>query len=178
MTLSGITLLCYLAFLLVGLLRMRRFGAKPADLLTFVCHLSVFFWLIFLFVFLSSEEYLSRGLRAPNDSWMPWSCLLLGVLLLPVMVRDMARGMRARGHDPTTEERDAAFQALRRQYPGAGVTLIVGAAWLIFLSGRTFGFFLSHIWLIVLSIGASVAVGWIIVRLINHRRLPHKGSVS
>src|SRR5258708_37353217 len=87
------TLICYLIFAVLGILRMRQFGKNLPDLLTFVGHPSIFFWLLFLFMFLSSDEYVARGLHTSNESWMSWSFLLLRGLFIPIMIRVMVHGL-------------------------------------------------------------------------------------
>ncbi len=129
------TLICYLIFAVLGILRMRQFGKNLPDLLTFVGHTTIFFWLLFLFMFLSSDQYVARGLHTSNESWMSWPCLLLSGLLIPIMIRDMVRGGPSERIRITPEEREAAIQAVRGQYPRAVVELIICASWLIFLGG-------------------------------------------
>jgi hypothetical protein len=69
------------------------------------------------------------------------------------------------------------LQEAKRRYPAATATLIIGVFWMVFIGEGTFGYLRSHFWPIMLGMGASAALGWIIVTLIN-RRLPHKGAVS
>ncbi len=177
MTLSMI-LVVYVALVALATLRARQDGTKVFYLVAFAVNTAAICWLLFLFGFLSSGEYVAQGLRAPGHSWLPWGCLFLAVLLMPITIIGLARGERSQHHEMTPDEQKAALEEVRRRYPGATATLIIGVFWMVFIGEGTFGYFRSHVWLIVLGIVASAALGWIIVTLINHRRLPHKGTAS
>jgi len=170
----------YLVTVLLGTVRMRRLGVALFDLLVFAVNAGAIAWLLFLYISFPSEEHAPR-LLAPHDSWIPWCCLLLAVLLIPTTIRSMVRAVRVTQREwpaITPKEQAAAIQALTRQNARTAVTLVIGTFWLVFLGGKTFGYFLSHSWLILLGIGASAAVGWIIVTLMNHRNPPPKGAAS
>lgn len=173
MTFGEISLVFYFVFVVLVVLRLRQIGVKLFDLSVFAVNTGVICWLLFLFRFLSPDEYAAHGLRVSNDSWIPWCCLLLSVLLIPVTVLGVVRGARSRhNNDVTPDERMAALQSARRRYPRAIVTLIIGAPWLIFIGGKTFGYLHSHFLLIALGIGTSAVLGWIVLVLIKqwHRQ--------
>jgi|SRR5580704_9062805 hypothetical protein len=164
----------YIVILTFGILGAWQRGTRPFYLLAYAANLAATCWLLFLFGALSSEY---RGLTQP-DPWMRWVCFLIGVLLIPVTVVGLVRGERARHREMADDERKAALEEMRRRYPAATAILVIAVFWMVFIGEGTFGYFRSHFWLIVLGIAASVVVGWIVVTLINHRRLSHKGAAS
>jgi hypothetical protein len=62
-----------------------------------------------------------------------------------------------------------SLKKLKRQYPGAVVTLVLTLAWMIFLGSRTFGYLRSHFEPVLVGVGASAALGWLITRMILRR---------
>ena len=175
MTNGEVILICYVAVVTLGVLRMRK-GMSVFDLLVFAVNTGVIFWLLFLYGFLSSGENGAWVLSEPSDSWILWCCGLLSVLLIPATIRGIALGATLQQKEVTPDERMAALQSLRSRYPRAVVTLILGAFWMIFIGRHTFGYLRSHSWLITLGIAASVGFGWIILALV--KRWPrHKGTM-
>jgi hypothetical protein len=168
----------YLVTVLLGAVRMRRLGVRFFDLLAFAVNTGAIAWLLFLYISFRSDEHAAR-LLAPHDSWIPWCCLLLAVLLIPTTIRGMVRAVLAtqqEGPAISPKEQAAAIQALTTQNARTTVTLVIGTFWLVFLSVRTFGYFLSHFWQIFFGVGASAGFGWIVVLLI--KRWQQHGATS
>lgn len=171
-------LVVYVALVGLAALRARQSGTKVFYLLAFAVNAAAICWLLFLFRFLTSDEHVARGIAESGNSWLPWGCLALVVLLIPVSIVSLVRGERSGQREMTPEERKKALEEVRRRAPANTAFLIVAVFWLVFIGEGTFGYFRSHFWMIMLGIAASAALGWIVVTLINHRRLSHKGAAS
>ena len=175
-----VTMILILYVVLVGLaiLRARRSGTKLFYLLAFSVNAAAVCWLLFLFRFLTSNEHVARGIAGSGNSWLPWGCLALAVMLIPVLIVSLVRAERSGQHEMTAGKRKEALEGIRRRAPANTAILIIAIFWIVFIGEGTFGYFRSHFWLIILGIAASAALGWIVVTLINHRRLSHKGAAS
>ncbi len=171
-------LVVYVALVGLAAVRARQSGTKVFYLLAFAVNAAAICWLLFLFKFLTFDEQVARGIAGSGNSWLPWGCLSLAVLLIPVSIVSLVRGERSGQHEMTPEERKEALEEVRRRAPANTAILIIIVFWMVFIGEGTFGYFRSHFWLIVLGIAASAVVGWIVVTLINHRRLSHKGAAS
>jgi hypothetical protein len=167
-------LACYLTLVILVAFRMRRVGVNLFDFFVFAVNAGAIAWLIFLYMWLDEHSELDT---LPH-SWIFGGCLLIAGLLVPAMIRGIVLAALPKQDNLTAEERAEALQIVRRRYPRALVTFTIGLAWMVFLGGKRFGYFLSHSWVILLGIAASAVVGWIIVALINHRRLSDKGAAS
>jgi len=165
----------YVTLVILMARRMRRMGAELFDLFAFAVNTGTIAWLVFLYMSFLSDELPVERLRLLHDSWIPWGCLTIAVLLIPGTIRSALLGVRRQQDNLTSEERLAARRTIRRQLPRTAVTLIIGASWLIFLGGRTFGYDRSHLWLILLGIGASAGLAWIVVALIERGQRQNSG---
>jgi len=67
----------------------------------------------------------------------------------------------------TPDERIAAINKAKRRYPAAVVTLIILMVWMIVIRGETFRDLRSHLWLVVLGLGASAGLLWAVPALIR-----------
>jgi heme A synthase len=173
---TAMLLVVYIAVVGLATVRARQSSTKVFYLLAFAVNAAAICWLFFLFRFLTSDEDIVRGIAGSGNSWLPWGCLALALLLIPVSIVSLARGERAGQHEMTPEERKEALEQVRRRAPANTAILIISVFWMVFIGEGTFGYLRSHLWMIVLGIGASAVVGWIAVTLINHRRLSHKGA--
>ena len=169
-------LVVYVSLVGLATLRAKQSGTKVFYLLAFAVNAATICWLIFLFRLLTSDEQVAGGIARSGDSWLPWGCLALAVLLIPVSIVSLARGERSGQHEMTPEERKEALEEIRRRAPANAAVLIIAVFWMVFIGEGTFGYLRSHFLMIALGIGASAVVGWIVVTLINHRRLSHKGA--
>lgn len=173
----GTLLMLYVVILAIGILGARQRGTNVFHLLAYAVNLASTFWLLFLFWSLSSEQPYALALLQ-GVSWIRWVCLFLAVSLIPVTVVSLARGERSRQREMTSEERKVAVQEMRKRYPASMATLVIAVFWIVFIGEGTFEYFRSHFWLIILGLATSVALGWIVVMLIKHRRLSHSGDAS
>jgi hypothetical protein len=166
MTFSMIVIL-YVALVGLGIFRARQRGTKIFYLVAFAVNAAATCWLLFLFKFFSSTQYLIRGLQGPSALWISWVCLLLSVLLIPVTIIGLVRGEGSQHHDVISDERMSLLRAAKRQDPAATVTLTIVVFWMVFIGDGTFGYFRSHFWLLILSVGVSAGLGWIVVILVH-----------
>jgi hypothetical protein len=163
-------LVVYVALVGLATVRARQSGTKVFYLLAFAVNAAAICWLLFLFRFLTSDEHVAREIAGSGNSWLPWGCLALAVLLMPVSIVSLVRGERSGQHEMTPAEREQALEEVRRRAPANTAVLIIAVFWMVFIGKGTFGYLRSHFWLIMLGIAASVALGWIVVTLVNHRR--------
>lgn len=171
-------LVVYIVLVALATVRARQSGTKLFYLLAFAVNAATICWLLFLFKFLTSDEGVARGIAGSGNSWLPWGCLALAVLLIPVSIVSLARGERSGQHEMTPEERKEALEEIRKRAPANTAILIIAVFWMVFVGEGTFGYFQSHLWLIALGVAGSTVAGWIVVTLINHRRLSQKSSAS
>jgi hypothetical protein len=171
-------LVVYVALVGLATVRARHSGTKIFYLLAFAVNAAAICWLLFLFRFLTSDGQVALGIAGSGNSWLPWGCLALSVLLIPVSIVSLVRGERSGQHEMTPEERKEALEEVRRRAPANTAILIIAVFWMVFIGEGTFGYLRSHFGAIILGIAASAGLGWIVVTLINHRRLSHKGAAS
>ena len=170
MTFGSFVLISYVVFVLLMARRMRQLGIQVFDFVVFAVNFGAIVWLLFLFWLMSSDDIAGQGLRASNNSWIPWICLLLAVMLIPSTIFCAVRGARSRRNDSMPEDLRAGIEAARKGYPQAILTLIIGASWLIFIGSKTFLYLHSHLLPIILGIGASIGFGWVVVALVGRSR--------
>jgi hypothetical protein len=142
------------------------------DFFVFAVNAGAIAWLVFLYMWLGERSELD----IPHQPWISGGCLLMAGLLIPAMIRGIVLAALPKQDTLTAEERAAALRIVRGRYPKALVTFTIGLAWMVFLGGKTFGYLMSHFWLILSGVGASAGIGWMVLFLIDRHQQHGRNS--
>ncbi len=150
---AKIILVVYVVLVVLGVVRMRQIGVRLLGSLAFVVNVSVVFWLLFLYVDLSSEQW-----------WVPLCCLFLSVLLVPITIHGIALGIRSRNDAKLDVTRPVFVSSDTTRYLNAEIPLLV--VWAILYQTAPFR---SHLGLTLLCGLASAGVVAGILAVVNRR---------
>jgi hypothetical protein len=153
--LSEIILIIYLVVVVLAALRMRQIGVKLFDLLAFVVNVSAIAWLLFLYIVLSSEQ-------GAQGWWVPWGCMLLSVLLIPITIRGIALGIKLRNDVKPMSHVQGFARLDKNRYLNTELPLLV--IWFVLYQRAPFR---SHIWLTLLCGVVSAALVAAILALVS-----------